>query len=200
MTQATLEQSQAGVQHETAGPTHLLKAGAVIVDDWHEWVPSPQSSEENGNQHAASDHFPPDEPHWIVPLSFWLKNEATLRARQHSVGIRVDPADDPFDLVTTAPDTLDPTGIALIAVAFPNFNDGRGYSHAYTLRAHLGWHGELRAVGDVLIDTMFYLARCGFDSYAVKPGHDPHAALDALNTFSQRYQRGYTEVATAPRR
>lgn len=184
--------------------SHLLSAGGVLTDEWQTFVPVTDGAPGNDDsadaaKAASSDAtqspaLPPDSPHWIVPLSVWVKHEATLRSRANPVGIQIDPADDPRALLHTGDAQINPAGIALIAVGFPSFNDGRGYSHAYALREHLGWTGELRAVGDVLIDTMFYLSRCGFDSYTVKAGHDPVEALKALNTFSQRYQKGYREI------
>ena len=76
-------------------------------------------------------------------------------------GVLVKPADDVS--------RLEPYlyRLALIAVAFPAFNDGRGFSHASLLRERLGYANELRAVGDVLIDQVPLMLRCGFDSFAV---------------------------------
>ncbi|MCV6906162.1 MAG: DUF934 domain-containing protein, partial [Achromobacter xylosoxidans] len=93
--------------------------------------------------------------------------------------------------------TLDPTGIAFIAVDFPVYTDGRGYSLAQLLRTRYQWTGELRAVGDVMIDTIHYQARVGFDSFLVKPGHDPRKALDAFKTFTVHYQKTYRAPAPA---
>ena len=184
--------------------SHLLKAGGVITDEWQTFTPPADDASSNGSTTdtpaigaRSGAPLPPDAPYWIVPLSVWVEHAATLRSRVHPVGIRIEPADDPRALLHTGDAHIDPAGIALIAVAFPSFNDGRGYSHAYALREHLGYTGELRAVGDVLIDTMFYLSRCGFDSYTLKAGHDPVEALKALNTFSQRYQKGYREIRQA---
>jgi uncharacterized protein (DUF934 family) len=81
--------------------------------------------------------------------------------------------------------------ITLIAIEFPTYTDGRGFSLAQILRTQLGWLGELRAVGDVLIDTIHYLARCGFDSFLVKEGHDPELALKSFETFTVHYQKSY---------
>jgi uncharacterized protein (DUF934 family) len=58
--------------------------------------------------------------------------------------------------------------LELVAVEFPAFSDGRGFSHASLLRERLGYKNELRAVGDVLIDHVPLMLRCGFDSFAVK--------------------------------
>ena len=77
--------------------------------------------------------------------------------------------------------------LALIAVRFPKFTDGRGYSIARVLR-RLGWQGELRAVGDVLRDQLFYMTRCGFDAFALRADQDAQAALTAFSDFSAPYQ------------
>lgn len=77
--------------------------------------------------------------------------------------------------------------LALIEVAFPTFRDGRGYSAARILR-EAGYKGELRAQGDVLVDQIPYLRRCGFDSFAADAPVD-RATLDAsLNRYSHVYQ------------
>ena len=66
--------------------------------------------------------------------------------------------------------------------------DGRGYSIARLLRERYGWRGELRAIGDVLRDQLFYLTRCGFDAFELRAGQDAQAALTALADFSEAYQ------------
>jgi len=78
--------------------------------------------------------------------------------------------------------------LPLIAIDFPKFGDGRGYSSARLLRTRFGYKGELRAVGDVLHDQLFYMARCGIDSFALKPGKDIEGALKAFDDFSVAYQ------------
>ncbi|NVP55922.1 DUF934 domain-containing protein [Mycoplana rhizolycopersici] len=80
---------------------------------------------------------------------------------EQGFGVLVNPADD----VRRLADHLD--RIALVAVAFPAFNDGRAFSHASLLRSRLGFKGEVRAVGDVLIDQIPLMLRCGIDSFAV---------------------------------
>lgn len=75
----------------------------------------------------------------------------------------------------------------MIAIDFADFNDGRGYSFAALLRRD-GFDGELRAVGDVFQDTLFYLKRCGFDSFVLKAEQCHRAAKNGLGTFSQPYQ------------
>ena len=78
--------------------------------------------------------------------------------------------------------------LPLIAIDFPKFGDGRGYSSARLLRERYGYKGELRAVGDVLHDQLFYMARCGITSFALKPGKDIEGALKAFDDFSVAYQ------------
>jgi uncharacterized protein (DUF934 family) len=76
----------------------------------------------------------------------------------------------------------------VIAVDFPKFTDGRGYSIAYNLRTRLGYTGELRAIGDVLRDQLFSMQRVGFNAYAVRADRDVHDALKGLSDFSETYQ------------
>ena len=117
--------------------------------------------------------FVPDDP-WIIETDV-LKagsnekailplEEFLLRVRQDNetgFGVLLQPADDVEKL---APHL---GRIAIVAIAFPAFNDGRGFSHAALLRERLGFEREIRAVGDVLIDPVPLMLRCGFDSFAV---------------------------------
>lgn len=75
-----------------------------------------------------------------------------------------------------------------IAIDFPAFTDGRGYSLARLMRERYGFEGEIRAVGDVLVDQLNYMRRCGFSAMALRNDQDPEVALRALNAFSVRYQ------------
>ena len=90
---------------------------------------------------------------------------------------------------TDSPETLKLplTQLDLITIEFAAFADGRGYSFATLLRRQ-GYKGELRAVGDVFKDVMFYLKRCGFTQFALKDGKDPVVASAGLNDFSAGYQ------------
>lgn len=75
-----------------------------------------------------------------------------------------------------------------IAVSFPKFTDGRGYSTAALLRTRLHYRGPLRAVGDVLVDQLYLLARAGFDEFALRADQSLDAARRALAQFSVQYQ------------
>ena len=76
----------------------------------------------------------------------------------------------------------------LIAVDFPKFTDGRGYSLARVLRERHGYTGEIRAVGDVLIDQLFWMSRCGINAFSLREDQIVEDALNSLNIFSRHYQ------------
>ena len=97
--------------------------------------------------------------------------------------LRLEPADDPASV------SLE--GVARVEVNFPKFGDGRGYSIARLLRERYGYRGELRAVGYITRDLLFFLEGCGFDSFELRDGEDPHEALASFDDFSHSYQRGY---------
>jgi len=120
----------------------------------------------------------------LVTLADWLARRDELRAGGRPVGVLLEPADDPAAL---APHLSD---LALVAVRFPAFADGRGYSTARLLRERLGWTGELRAVGDVLRDQVAALARCGFDTLALRADQDLEAARAAIGEITESYQAG----------
>lgn len=79
-------------------------------------------------------------------------------------------------------------GIKRIELQFPKFTDGRAYSQAYLLRRRLGFKGELRATGDVLVDQVLPLQRSGFSSAVLRADQDLASAQQQLNHFAQFYQ------------
>ena len=113
----------------------------------------------------------------LVSLSEW-----PLHRGRPGVGVLLEPADDPAVLEG------DIASIPVIAVNFPKFTDGRGYSIAFLLRKRLGYRGELRAVGDVQRDQFFYMQRAGFNAFLLKDGKDPQGALASLRDFTTPYQ------------
>jgi uncharacterized protein (DUF934 family) len=82
---------------------------------------------------------------------------------------------------------------AVICIDFPKFSDGRGYSAARLLRERLGYSGEIRAVGDVLIDQLFFMQRVGFNAFELRDDQEEAEALAAFTTFSQPYQGDVTD-------
>jgi hypothetical protein len=73
-------------------------------------------------------------------------------------------------------------------VNFPVFTDGRGYSIGRLLRERYGYTGELRAVGDIMQDQLFYLSRVGFDAFLLRADQSVEGAITALDSFSEAYQ------------
>jgi uncharacterized protein (DUF934 family) len=118
----------------------------------------------------------------IVPLALWKARRDELIARRQPVGVWLEPNEEPGDFAA------DLGHLHIVAVHFPKWGDGRGYSTATLLRRRYRYRGELRAFGDLGRDHVFMLARVGFDSIRLAERHDPHAALAAFNDFSLRYQ------------
>jgi uncharacterized protein (DUF934 family) len=102
--------------------------------------------------------------------------------QSNATAVRLEPDDDARALVPF----LD--RLTLIEVAFPKYRDGRGYSSARILR-EAGYTGELRAQGDVLVDQIAFMRRCGFDSFAPEASLNPEAVACALSTYDQFYQK-----------
>lgn len=129
----------------------------------------------------------------IVPLKVWQAQRAQLRGRAE-IGVWLNSDERAEELQG------DLECFAVIAVNFPKFADGRGYSIAHQLRVRLGYRGELRAIGDVLRDQMFYMKRVGFDAFAPRADKDIHEALKGLSDFSVCYQGSADEALPLFRR
>jgi uncharacterized protein (DUF934 family) len=131
----------------------------------------------------------------IVTLDRWKREREALLARNAGkLGVRLH-SDQLASEVGS-----DAQQFAVIAIEFPNFRDGRGYSTARLLRERYGYRGEIRAVGEVLRDQLFYMARCGFDAFELKPGKDIKGALAAFDDFSVKYQPAADEKLPLYRR
>lgn len=107
--------------------------------------------------------------------------------QSNATAVRLEPDDDARALIPF----LD--RLTLIEVAFPKYRDGRGYSSARILR-EAGYTGELRAQGDVLVDQIAFMRRCGFDSFAPEASLNPEAVARALSTYDQFYQKAADEA------
>jgi uncharacterized protein (DUF934 family) len=162
----------------------IIKARAVVDDDW-----SVLRLDEG--QGPESVEVPAGKI--IVPLSVWQAQRAALAGRaQLGVWIAAD------ERAETLKGELDQ--FALVAVDFPKFTDGRGYSIAYNLRQRLGYRGELRAIGDVLRDQLFAMQRVGFDAFATRQDRSIHDALLGLSAFTEPYQASSDEALPLFRR
>jgi uncharacterized protein (DUF934 family) len=96
--------------------------------------------------------------------------------------IRLEPADDPAKVAGEL------AGVARVEVNFPKFGDGRGFTIGRLLRERHGYKGELRAVGQITRDHLFYLESCGFDAFELREGEDAEEAIAAFGDFSESYQ------------
>jgi uncharacterized protein (DUF934 family) len=118
----------------------------------------------------------------IVALSDWHSRRSELLRRGAPVGVRLGSEDSIDDIAD------DLGSIALVALEFASFTDGRGYSHARQLREKHGFQGEVRAVGDVSRDRLAFMERCGINAYELRPDGDLQDALKAFAEISVVYQ------------
>ena len=153
----------------------IIKNNEVIDETWH-LLPKDASFDEISN----CDDL-------IVPLALWREHGHALKARDGGLGVWLDSDEEAEEL------SEDVAHFQVIALNFPAFTDGRSYSNARLLRDRYGYKGELRAIGDVLRDQLFYLHRCGFDAFAIRADKDPYEALEGLKDFSVTYQSSTDE-------
>jgi len=158
----------------------LFKDGSFIADPWNDW--------EEGAE-------PSDARYVHVPTTVFLENRAAFVQSPHPLGLLIEPGDRVEDVA----DDLD--RFSSVAISFPAFTDGRGYSSARLLVQRYGYEGELRAVGDVLADQIPFMRRCGVNAFVVT--HEAtRAALakDALAEVPVYYQPiGANEVPAGTR-
>lgn len=162
----------------------IIKDKTIVSDDW--------------NLLKLADGETPDSVavpvgKQIVPLQVWLAQKSALAART-DIGVWISSDERPEQLKE------DTATLPLVAVDFPSFADGRGYSIAYNLRARLGFTGELRAIGDVLRDQLFYMARVGFNAFATREDRDIEDELKGLTDFSEVYQTSWDQKVPLFRR
>ncbi len=154
--------------------TRLIKSGAVVEDNW-QLIPRDHQGELPRGR-------------IIVPLSLWLDGKALASHSGEPLGIWIDVDEDVEQLGGHARE------FALVAINFPTFMDGRGFSTARLLRERYGYQGEIRAIGNVIRDQLFYMQRCGFDAFELREGTDLEASLASLRDFDVTYQ-GATDQA-----
>lgn len=126
----------------------------------------------------------------ILPIKLWEMMRAAEVSQGHENslnGVWLVPDDDE--------ELLKPwlNVLPLIALQFPSFRDGRAYTQAYTIKARLGWCGELRAMGDVLRDQLSLMRQCGFNSFAIREDKSVEDALKGLSGISVLYARSAIE-------
>jgi len=164
--------------------TSIIRNRSVVSDDW-----GVLRLDEGDTPEGVSV----PEGRVIVPLKVWQAQRERLQARAE-LGVWLDSAERAEALAD------DLKRFAVIAVNFPKFADGRGYTLAYRLRVRLGYRGELRAIGDVLRDQLFYMQRVGFDAFETRADKDIHEAVKGLSDFSVCYQTSSDEAQPLFRR
>ncbi|MDH5300848.1 MAG: DUF934 domain-containing protein [Gammaproteobacteria bacterium] len=116
----------------------------------------------------------------IVPLQTWLAQRESLQNHAGKLGLLLE-GDDAVETIVADLPRFD-----LVAVNFPKYTDGRGFSLARLLRDRYQFVGELRAVGNFLRDQLSFLERCGFNAFVLT--EDPIAALQSFDDISVKYQ------------
>ena len=148
----------------------VFSHGAFVADPWRA---------------LEDDAAIPARGHVVLSLEQWREQRAALGGSAQPLGLALAPGAPLGEIAA------DLARFALIALAFPKYTDGRGYSLAHSLRK-LGFAGELRATGNVLFDQLQLMARCGFDSFEI--AHEP--TLQLLRSgrrpdVGQFYQPGF---------
>lgn len=123
----------------------------------------------------------------IVPLQFWKTYQNELGNFGGNIAIWLNS----HESVAGIGNQLH--SLPLIALNFPVFSDGRSYSNARALRQQYAYKGEVRAIGDVLRDQLFYMSRCGFNAFDLRHDQDETLCLQAFRDFSTSYQATITE-------
>lgn len=147
----------------------IIKNSAVIEDSWQ------LLHADSDLEHATEVSQP------IVPLSLWQAHSDELKLLP-TLGIWLESHEAIEDIADALPH------FAVVALDFPSFTDGRHFSSAHLLRERYAYSGEVRAIGDVMRDQLYYLQRCGFDAFAVRQDRCPYDALKGLTDFSVCYQ------------
>ena len=183
--------------------SNLIKDNAIVADEWTRVVP-PSLGEEAVRKQAgkvvlfkltgeetftaeqiAATQIPAGKV--LVPFTVWLANKDALadRVNQGEVGLLIATHEAIEDVIAAVTDI---NAFALVAVYVERFADGRIFSIGNLLRTRYGFKNELRAVGDVLRDQLFFLKRSGFNSYLIRADRNAQEALQSLKDFSEPYQ------------
>ncbi|ORU92105.1 MAG: oxidoreductase [Cycloclasticus sp. symbiont of Poecilosclerida sp. N] len=144
----------------------LIKGNKIVADAWH----------------VHADESVPKQDYCIIDLACWQENKASLISQKLTFGLTLEGDAD----MTNVTDDLQ--HFALIAINFPSFVDGRGYSLAKNLRQKYGYTQDIRAVGDILPDQALYLTRVGFSSLFLANEKNALLALEKLAEHNVFYQ------------
>lgn len=184
--------------------SNLIKENAIVVDEWTRVTPPVLGEEVVKKQAGKVVLFKlTGEPTYsqeqiaatqipatgkiLLPLSVWQANVERLAGRMAAgeVGILIA-THEPLEMLAAT--FADINELPLIAVFVERFPDGRIFTIGNLLRTRYGFKNELRAVGDVLRDQLFFLKRSGFNSYLIRADRSAEDALASLQDFTQPYQ------------
>jgi len=145
----------------------LLEGGQVVADSW---------------VRVGDDGALPDGQPALITLARFQAEADTLAGRNAPLGVVVPS--------NTKPETIAPLldRLALVAIQFPVFKDGRGFTIARSLRERYGYKGEIRAFGHILPDQYVFLLRCGVTNVEIPDGADPARWAEALGQYDIAYQ------------
>jgi uncharacterized protein (DUF934 family) len=144
----------------------LIKNKALTDDQWQ----------------FVADAAELDAGNICVSLARWQQDKAKLLSHNGKLGVRIGPADNVADLADDLP------SLQLVELDFPDFADGRLFSHAWLLRGRYGFQGEVRACGHFMPDQVFYLARVGVDAFKPEQADYLPKVLENLYDFTVNYQ------------
>ena len=196
--------------------SNLIKDNAIIADEWTRVVP-PSLGEEavrkqagkvvlfklTGEETFSAEQIAatqiPATGKVLVPFAVWRANKDALASRvsQGEIGLLIATHEDIEEVMAEIKDI---NAFALVAVYVERFADGRIFSIGNLLRTRYGFKNELRAVGDVLRDQLFFLKRSGFNSYLIRADRNAQEALQSLKDFSEPYQGAVDNTQPAWRR
>jgi uncharacterized protein (DUF934 family) len=145
----------------------LIKGGVSLADPY---------------LHIADGEPLPTEGAVIISLARWQEERGLIEPRRDPLGVRLKAG----DFVEQIAGDLD--RLAVIALEFPKFNDGRALSQARLLRERYGYRGEIRATGKVTRDLLLFMHRCGFDAFETGDQVTAEIVRKSLSTFSLSYQ------------
>ena len=162
-------------------PTHILKNKSVVANEWT-LLPLVEVAEAVQTTEVKEGEVPVEvgldldslQGQVIYPLSVWQKNQRAILSRGEKIGVWLDAHESAHLLATDLP------CLSLIAVNFPKYSDGRGFTSARLLRERYGFAGEIRAIGDVLLDQLYFLQRCGVDAFALRADQNVDKCIESL--------------------
>lgn len=156
-------------------PTHILKNKSVLINEWT-LLPLSEVVEVSDGEAPTEAAFDLDllQGQVIYPLSIWQKNQRAILGRGEKIGVWLDAHESAHLLAEDLP------CLSLIAVNFPKYTDGRGFTSARLLRERYGFAGEIRAIGDVLLDQLYFLQRCGVDAFSLRDDQNVDKCIESL--------------------